>query len=93
MIVATDTDPPSIGPTSAAGRGIASIDPDGSDCISRPRSATRASASSSEKTPARQAATYSPTLWPTIDSGRVPHAIHCFAIAYSTAKCVGAVMA
>ena len=37
--------------------------------MSRPRAATRASASSSEKTPARQAATYSPTLWPIIAVG------------------------
>ena len=37
-----------------------------------PRAATSASASSSENTPARQAATYSPTLWPSIACGLDP---------------------
>ena len=46
--------------------------PAGSACISRPRAATSASASSSEKTPARHAATYSPRLWPIMASGSTP---------------------
>ena len=46
--------------------------PRGSACIRRPRAATSASASSSEKTPARQAATYSPMLWPSIARGARP---------------------
>ena len=62
--------------TSASGSGTASMAPAGSSCISRPRTATRARASSREKTPARQAATYSPMLWPSIACGRTPQAIH-----------------
>ena len=48
-----------------------------------------AAPSSSEKTPARQAATYSPTLWPIIAAGRTPHSIQSRASAYSTAKSAG----
>ncbi len=59
------------------------------DCISRPRAATRRSASSRGKTPARQAATYSPTLWPSRAAGRTPHSIHRRARAYSTANRAG----
>ena len=55
--------------SSASGSGTASMAPGGSACISRPRAATSASASSREKTPARQAATYSPTLWPSMRCG------------------------
>ena len=36
--------------------------PWGKDCINRPRAATRRRASSSDRTPAMQAATYSPIL-------------------------------
>ena len=62
----------SSGVNSAPPSGTASIAPAGSACISRPRAATSASASSSENTPARHAATYSPTLWPISAAGRMP---------------------
>jgi hypothetical protein len=63
--------------------------PGGTACIRRPRSATRASASSREKTPARWAATYSPTLWPIMATGSKPHAIQSRASAYSITKSAG----
>ena len=44
----------------------------GMPASARPRSATRASASSRPITPARQAATYSPTLWPIMAYGSTP---------------------
>ena len=57
--------------------------------ISRPRGATSASASSSENTPARQAATYSPTLWPSSADGRDAPRIHSCASAYSSTNSAG----
>ncbi len=63
--------------------------PAGISCIMRPRSATSASASSREKTPARHAATNSPTLWPSMACGRMPQLIHSCARAYSTVKIAG----
>jgi len=59
---ARDNSVPRSGISSASGIPTAAIAPAGNACISRPRAATRRSASSSENTPARQAATYSPTL-------------------------------
>ena len=53
-------------------------------CISWPRFATRCSASSSVKTPARHAATNSPTLWPMSAPGRTPQLHQSCASAYST---------
>lgn len=47
----------------------------GSDCMSRPRAATRATASESENTPAMWAATTSPIEWPPSRSGRMPQAV------------------
>ncbi len=79
--------------SSEAGRETASIAPGGCDCMSRPRSATSASASSSEKTPARCAATYSPMLWPIIASGFTPQLIRSRARAYSTTNSAGWVIA
>ena len=72
-----------------SGSEMTSIEPDGRLCISRPRAATSRSVSSSEKTPARQAATYSPMLWPIIACGLTPHSIHCLASAYSVTKSAG----
>ena len=58
-------------------------------CISRPRAATSASASWSENTPARHAATYSPMLWPMNADGRTPQRIHNCASAYSITNNAG----
>ena len=63
--------------------------PRGSCCINRPRSAMMARASSSENTPAKQAATNSPTLCPIIASGETPHLIHIRAKAYSITNRAG----
>ena len=71
LTAARDSRPPSSGAHLGLGRAARRAwRPAGSACISRPRAATSASASSSENTPARQAATYSPTLWPSIACGR-----------------------
>ncbi len=51
---------------SASEIDTASIEPKGMRCMSRPRTATNRSASSSENTPDKQAATYSPTLCPSM---------------------------
>ncbi len=42
------------------------------DPINRPLTATSLAASSSDSTPARQAAAISPTLWPMPKAGRIP---------------------
>ena len=62
LMEATETSAGSSRATSAAGRRTDSIVPGGMLCINRPRRATSFRASSSEKTPAMQAATNSPTL-------------------------------
>ena len=61
----------------------------GRACMSRPRAATSLSASSRLNTPASQAATYSPRLWPMTAAGLTPHSIHTCASAYSSAKSAG----
>jgi hypothetical protein len=62
-LVAARLKPPvNRGRTSASGSDNASISPAGSSSIQRARSATSVRASSREKTPARQAAVYSPRL-------------------------------
>ena len=81
--------PSSIGVTSAAASVTAVIAPTGSCCIKRPRTATTLSASSSEKTPARHAATYSPRLCPRHADGRTPQAIQSCARAYSVTNNAG----
>ena len=75
----------------ASDSGRASMAPDGKSCIMRPRAATSFSASSSENTPAKQAATYSPMLCPIIACGRTPQLIHSFARAYSMMNSAGCV--
>jgi len=75
--------------TSLSGSETESMAPAGISCISAPRTATRRSASSSDITPARQAAAYSPMLWPAKPSGSSPQCIHSLASAYSTAKRAG----
>ena len=64
----------------------------------RPREARRSagragpparSASSSRSTPATQAATYSPSEWPSSARGRTPQLIHSRASAYSVTKTAG----
>ena len=54
------------------------------DSINLPRFETVATASGSENTPDRVAATYSPRLCPIIASGRAPQCIQSRASAYST---------
>ena len=63
--------------------------PGGSSCMSLPRAATTERASSSEKTPARQAATYSPMLWPAKAAGRTPQCSQSSARAQETVKIRG----
>ena len=46
--------------------------PGGNAPISRPLTATSLAASSTDSTPARQAAATSPTLWPMPNTGRIP---------------------
>jgi hypothetical protein len=77
----------------SSGSGTASIDPRGRSWTSRSRAATSTSASSSENTPARQAATSSPTLWPSAASHRMPQCFHSWASEYSKAKRAGWVTA
>jgi len=64
-------------------RRTESIPPGATFCIMRPRAAIRARASSRENTPARHAATNSPTLWPIMACGLIPHRISNAASAYS----------
>ena len=78
---------------SASGRLTASMAPGAVACSRRPRSATTLSASSSVNTPARQAATYSPMLWPSRAAGRTPCSSHHCARAYSTTNSAGWVIA
>ena len=61
--------------------------------IRRPRAAISRKASSSENTPATQAATYSPTLWPITAEGLRPQDSQSCASAYSTANRAGCVKA
>jgi hypothetical protein len=89
LIAASDTGPGSSGATFSAGSGTDSMSPGGICCISRPRTATSRSASGRSSTPARQAAAISPTLWPTMASGRRPHAASSLASAYSTTNSAG----
>ena len=81
------------GCNSASDMATAIISPRGRLCIRRPRAAMRVSASSSPNTPAMHAATYSPTLCPSMTAGCTPQCIHSRAIAYSTTKSAGCVMA
>jgi len=74
-----------------AGSETASITPRGRLWMSRPRVATSASAASSVKTPDKQAAVYSPMLWPSMASGRTPRLPSREARAYSTTKSAGCV--
>ncbi|CAM3655226.1 hypothetical protein COSO111634_22090 [Corallococcus soli] len=74
------------GATASADRRTDSMLPGACACMSCPRFATRCSASSSVNTPARHAATNSPTLWPTSASGRTPQLHQSCASAYSTVK-------
>ena len=46
--------------------------PEGNEPISRPLTATSLAASSTDSTPARQAAANSPTLWPMPNPGLIP---------------------
>src|ERR1700743_1231653 len=61
--------------------------------LGRPRVATSAGASASVMTPARQAATSSPRLWPSMAAGCTPQDIQRRARAYSQAKSAGWVTA
>ena len=90
---AIDTSGPSSGASSASGSRTASIVPRGSEAISCPRAATSPSASSRLMTPARHAATNSPTLCPIIAAGVTFQLIQVCAVAYSTAKIAGCAIA
>ncbi len=68
---------------------MAMTPPEGSACMSRPRSAMRSSASSIERMPATHAAANSPTLWPITASGTTPHERHSSVSAYSRANNAG----
>ncbi len=77
FIAAMDRVSPSSPARASGGAATAAMPPPGgSDCISRPRRAISRSPSSRLKTPARQAATYSPTEWPITMAGRTPQAAH-----------------
>ena len=65
--------------------------PGGKDCMSRARSAISFKPSSSENTPAMQAAANSPTLWPITAAGSMPQLRHRVANAYSMANITGCV--
>src|SRR5215471_1444947 len=75
---------PSSGCNSSSPIPTDSITPRSASCISRPRSTTSLSPSSTVNTPAMHAATYSPMLCPSIACGRIPHPIHCRATPNST---------
>ena len=68
---ATAQSGPSLLATSSSGSRTESMEPLGSSCMSLPLAATRVRASSRENTPARQAATNSPMLWPIMASWRM----------------------
>src|SRR3970282_1962915 len=67
----------------------ATIAPFASGAIRSPRLQTSVSAASRVKTPARQAATYSPREWPIMAAGRTPFASSDVASAYSTQNSAG----
>ncbi len=89
LSAASDNEAPSSGRTSCSARSMDSIAPAAVPAMRRPRAVTSASASASEKTPARQAATNSPRLWPSRASGRMPKLIQRRASAISTTKRAG----
>ncbi len=89
LIVAMESSAGSEGRSSASGSRTASMEPAACSCMRRARVATRSSASSREKTPARHAATYSPREWPSSAAGVTPRLIQRRASAYSKTKSAG----
>ncbi len=89
LTAAIETSAASSGRSSRSGKRTDNIDPRCRSCISRPRSATSGSASSSDITPAITAATNSPTLCPIMADGWIPQLIHSLASEYSIAKIAG----
>ncbi len=75
--------------TRVSSANTAAIAPEGIDCISRPRTAISCRPSSSSKTPATHAATYSPTLCPSTKLGLTPQERHSSASDHSSAKIAG----
>ena len=76
--------------TASRGAKTTAIRPSrGSCCINRPRCATSCNPSSRVKTPAKQAAAYSPMLCPRSNSGSIPQDCHSLASAYSKANSAG----
>ena len=76
--------------TSSTGANSAAIIPPGGKLsISRPRSAMSRNPSSSENTPAAQAAAYSPTECPMTPAGVIPHDPQSVVRAYSIANIAG----
>src|SRR5580765_1042376 len=65
--------------------------PAGCSCMAAALAQISFIASSSEKTPARHAATYSQTLWQIIHAGRKHQDCHRLARSYSTANIAGCV--
>src|ERR1700733_14401257 len=88
-IAANDSSCPRRGCNSLSGRKTDNIEPLGNVSSNRPLHATSHRASLSEKTPAKQAATYSPRLLPIIAKGLIPHETSSSASAYSTTKRAG----
>ncbi len=86
LTAAIDSPSPSHAAVSSSGRNTDSMAPSGIDCASRPRAATRRTASGRENTPATVAATNSPTLCPAMARGVTPQNAQSRARAYSTQK-------
>ncbi len=84
LIAARSSAPSASASASCAGSETLSIPPEGTRSNSCPRSSTRRTASRNSNTPARQAAVFSPMLWPPTASGCTPQEMNSFASAYST---------
>ncbi len=82
LISASDRPVGSSGCSSGSDKVTASIRAGGRGATSCVRRTTNRSASSSEKTPERQAATYSPMLCPTMACGTMPRSVHSWASAH-----------
>ncbi|PSK61473.1 hypothetical protein B0E53_06633 [Micromonospora sp. MH33] len=89
LTVATESPAGSRSATADSSSVTASIEPAGSECMSRPRAATTRSASGRLSTPATVAATYSPMEWPSIAAGAAPARCQAAARAYSTVNRAG----
>ena len=75
--------------TVASSAKTEAIFPRGAVCINCPRLTINARPASKLNTPAIQAATYSPTLWPISKLGLIPQDCHNMASEYSRANIAG----